>query len=244
MELEDGYNTPVGGRSYELSGRRKTARRLASLLLKSPRILMLDETTSGLGTRAERLVQAPLETLMKGQRPQGAGPASAYNCREVAGGRSPMGQFFEEFIPGIRYVTPARTVTETDVVMFAAMSGDYNQLHTSETWARDRGPFGRRIAHGLLCLALGHGLMARLGLFDGTAAAFLGLEEWRFQAPVFFGDTLHVEFEVVSARPSRSNPGQGIVTVACEYRNQDGVIVQQGKQILMIRSRPSDAARR
>ena len=150
-----------------------------------------------------------------------------------------MGLYFEEFVPGTRYVTPTRTVTETDVVMFAAMSGDYNPLHTSETWARDHGPFGRRIAHGLLCLGLGHALMARLGLFDGTAAAFLGIEEWRFAAPVFFGDTLRVEFEVASARLSRSHAGQGIVTFACEYRNQDGAVVQQGKQILMILCRPA-----
>jgi acyl dehydratase len=151
-----------------------------------------------------------------------------------------MGLYFEEFVPGTRYVTPTRTVTETDVVMFAAMSGDYNELHTSETWARDRGPFGRRIAHGLLCLGLGHALMTRLGTLDGTAVAFLGLEEWRFVAPVFFGDTLHVEFEVASARLSRSHPGHGVVTFACEYRNQDGIVVQRGKQIVMLRCRPAE----
>jgi acyl dehydratase len=150
-----------------------------------------------------------------------------------------VGLFLEEFTPGRRYVTASRTITETDVVMFAAMSGDYNPLHTSETWARDEGPFGRRVAHGLLCLGIGHALMARLGILDGTAVAFLGIEGWRFLAPVFFGDTLHVEFEVESARPSRSQPGRGIVTFACRYRNQDGATVQEGRQVIMVRCRPA-----
>lgn len=152
-----------------------------------------------------------------------------------------MGLYLEDFVPGARYVTPTRTITETDVVMFAAMSGDYNELHTSETWARERGPFGRRIAHGLLCLGIGHALMTRLGILDGTAAAFLGLEDWRFVAPVFFGDTLQVEFEVLSARPSRSQPDRGIVVFGCEYRNQGGAVVQRGRQVVMVQRRPAPA---
>lgn len=149
-----------------------------------------------------------------------------------------MGLFLEDFEPGRRFVSPTRTITETDVVMFAAMSGDYNEVHTSETWARERGPFGRRVAHGFLCLGLGHALMLRLGLLEGTAVALLGLEDWRFVAPVFFGDTLHVEFEVLSARASRSQPDRGVVTLACDYLNQDGAVVQRGRQTLMVRRRP------
>jgi acyl dehydratase len=153
-----------------------------------------------------------------------------------------MGLYLEDFAPGRRFVSPTRTITETDVVMFAAMSGDYNEVHTSETWARERGPFGRRVAHGLLCLGVGHALMLRLGFLEGTAVALLGLEDWRFTAPVHFGDTLHVEFEVVAARPSRSQPDRGVVTLACEYRNQDGAVVQRGRQVIMVRRRPEGAS--
>jgi acyl dehydratase len=150
-----------------------------------------------------------------------------------------MGLYFEDFTPGTAFSSPSRTITETDVVMFAALSGDMNEIHTSETWARERGAYGRRVAHGLLCLGVGHALMLRLGILEGTAVALLGVEEWRFEAPVFFGDTLAVEFRVAEARPSRSQPDRGIVTFACAYRNQDGRVVQSGRQVVMVRRRPA-----
>jgi acyl dehydratase len=150
-----------------------------------------------------------------------------------------MGRYLEDFTVGETFVSPTRTITETDVVMFAALSGDYNEIHTSETWARERGPFGRRVAHGLLCLGIGHALMLRLGLLEGTALALLGIDDWSFTAPVFFGDTIHVAFRVAEARPSRSQPDRGIVVFECEYRNQDGVVVQRGRQAVMVRRRPA-----
>ncbi len=153
-----------------------------------------------------------------------------------------MGLYLEDFAVGQRFRSPTRTVTETDVVMFAALSGDYNEVHTSETWAVESGPFGRRVAHGLLCLGLGHALMLRLGILEGTAVALLGFEHWQFMAPVFFGDTLHVDFAVVAARPSRSQPDRGIVTFACDYLNQQGVVTQQGQLSVMVRRRPGGAA--
>ena len=149
-----------------------------------------------------------------------------------------MGLYLEDFSVGQRFRSPTRTVTETDVVMFAALSGDYNEVHTSETWATESGPFGRRVAHGLLCLGLGHALMLRLGILEGTAVALLGFESWQFTAPVFFGDTLHVDFEVVTARPSRSQADRGIVTFACDYLNQDSTVTQRGQLSVMVRRRP------
>ncbi len=98
------------------------------------------------------------------------------------------GKFFDEWVIGEEYMTPSRTITETDVVMFAAMSGDYNELHTSEEFMKNS-QFGRRIVHGLLGLAISHGLLFRTGLTEGTAIAFLGVESWKFEAPIFFGDT-------------------------------------------------------
>ncbi len=153
-----------------------------------------------------------------------------------------MGLYFEDFTTGTAFTSPSRTVTETDVVMFAALSGDMNEIHTSEVWAHKHGAFGRRVAHGLLCLGIGHALMLRLGILEGTAVALLGFSDWRFTAPVFFGDTLHVEFQVAEARPSRSHPDRGVVTFACAYTNQDGVVVQAGRQVVMVRRRDRGSA--
>lgn len=149
-----------------------------------------------------------------------------------------MGAYFEDFQVGQAFVSPTRTITETDVVMFAALSGDFNEIHTSVTWASEHGAFGQRVAHGLLCLGIGHALMLRLGLLEGTAIAFLGVDGWRFTAPVFLGDTLHVDFRVAEMRPSRSQPDRGIVTFECFYRNQHGQVVQEGRQTVMVRRRP------
>ncbi|HEY3313757.1 MAG TPA: MaoC/PaaZ C-terminal domain-containing protein, partial [Bacillota bacterium] len=121
-----------------------------------------------------------------------------------------MGKYFEDFEVGEEQVTPARTITETDVVNFAALSGDYNPLHTDEEFMR-QSQFGRRIAHGLLVLAVSHGLVFRLGLLEGTVIAFLGIESLEFKAPTFFGDTIHVVVKVIDKRESKSKPDRGVV---------------------------------
>ncbi len=146
------------------------------------------------------------------------------------------GKYFDEYEVGDEYLTPTRTLTETDVVMFAAMSGDYNELHTSEEFVRTS-QFGRRLVHGLLGLAVSHGLLFRLGLFEKTAIAFLGIESWRFEAPLFFGDTIRVRLEVAEARASRSKPDRGVVKFFVQILNQDEVVVQSGYKTIMFRRR-------
>ena len=121
-----------------------------------------------------------------------------------------MGKFFDEFVIGEEFITPSRTMTETDVVMFAAMSGDYNELHTSKEFTQGN-QFGERIVHGLLGLAVSHGLLFRLGLLDGTAIAFLGIESWQFKAPIFFGDTIRVKVTVADKKESQSKTDRGVV---------------------------------
>ena len=144
------------------------------------------------------------------------------------------GKFFDEWVIGEEYMTPSRTITETDVVMFAAMSGDYNELHTSEEFMKNS-QFGRRIVHGLLGLAISHGLLFRTGLTEGTAIAFLGVESWKFEAPIFFGDTIRVKMKVTEKRPSKSKPDRGIVKLFMEVIKQDETIVQSGFKIIMIK---------
>ncbi|MBF7082552.1 dehydratase [Desulfallas sp. Bu1-1] len=144
------------------------------------------------------------------------------------------GKFFDEWEVGDEYITPSRTITETDVVMFAAMSGDYNELHTSREYMKES-QFGERIVHGLLGLAISHGLLFRTGVLEGTGIAFLGIESWQFKAPVFFGDTIHARVKVVEKRPSKSKPDRGIIKVLIQLIKQDGTVTQEGIKTLMIK---------
>ena len=144
------------------------------------------------------------------------------------------GKFFDEFIVGEEYMTPTRTLTETDVVLFAAMSGDYNELHTSEAFGKTT-QFGRRIGHGLLGLAVSHGLFFRLGLVEGTAIAFLGIDSWKFEAPFFLGDTIRVKVQVAEKTPSRSKTDRGVIRFFFQVLKEDQSVIQSGFKTIMIR---------
>jgi acyl dehydratase len=149
------------------------------------------------------------------------------------------GLYFEEFFVGLEVTSPARTITETDVVNFAALSSDWNQLHTDVEFARTT-PFGQRIAHGLLVLSIASGLVVRIGVIEGTAEAFRELQ-WRFRAPVFIGDTVHLVAKVTKTRayPRLNN---GMVTLELKVLNQRNEIVQQGTWLALVRSRPAEDA--
>jgi len=148
------------------------------------------------------------------------------------------GKFFDEWVVGEEYITPSRTMTETDVVMFAAMSGDYNELHTSEEFMKSS-QFGKRLVHGLLGLAVSHGLLFRTGLLEGTAIAFLGVDSWKFQAPIFFGDTIRIKVKVAEKRPSKTKPDRGVVKLFLEVIKQDDTVVQSGFKTIMIKRAPA-----
>ncbi|HHV75643.1 MAG TPA: dehydratase [Thermoanaerobacterium sp.] len=150
------------------------------------------------------------------------------------------GKYFDEWTVGEEWITPSRTMTETDVVMFAAMSGDYNELHTSKEYMKDS-QFGERIVHGLLGLAVSHGLLFRLGLLEGTGIAFLGIESWQFRAPIFLNDTIHAKVKVLDKRPSRSKSDRGIVKILVQIIKQDDTIVQEGIKTLMIKRKKTDS---
>jgi len=149
------------------------------------------------------------------------------------------GKYLDEFVVGEVHITPTRTITETDVTMFAAMTGDYIELHTSETHAKTS-IFGKRIAHGLLLLSISHGLLSRIGLIDGTGIGFAEIENWKFKAPVFFGDTIYIRITVTEVRPSQSKPDRGILKLFLEIVNQNNHVVQEGTKILMMRRSPSE----
>ena len=149
-----------------------------------------------------------------------------------------MGKYFEEWIIGEEHLTPGRTMTETDIVMFAAMTGDYNQLHTNDQFMQ-KSQFGQRIGHGLLGLSVAHGLWARTGYIEETVIAFLGVNDWQFKRPFFMGDTLRVRFKAVEAKESKSRPDRGIIKWHLELINQNDQVIQEGFKTMMVQKRPA-----
>lgn len=147
------------------------------------------------------------------------------------------GKYFEDFEVGEKYLTPARTVTEADIVNFAGISGDYNAVHTDEVFNRSLG-LGGRFAHGVLTLAILTGLNDRTGVFEGTILAFLGMNRLSYKKYVRAGDTIHAEVEIIGKRES-SKPGRGIVTSRFTGVNQDGEIVMDSEMVVMMRKRES-----
>jgi acyl dehydratase len=146
-----------------------------------------------------------------------------------------MPLYYEDVQVGSVFATRRRTITEADVVNFAGVSGDFNPLHMDAEFARES-VFGRRVAHGVLGLAVATGLRQGLGLFDGTLMGLLEIRSWRFHAPVFIGDTLRVETEITDLRPT-SKPDRGIVVQRISVRNQDDVLAQEGEFVALLKRR-------
>ncbi len=145
-------------------------------------------------------------------------------------------KYFEDLEIGEECESPARTVTEADIVNFAGLSGDYNALHTDEEYCKKNTIFGGRIAHGLLGLAIASGLFTRSRLaheIHGSIMAFLGLS-WNFKAPIKIGDTIRVKVKVKEKRETKK-PDRGIVILERTVLNQRDEIVQQGETTLMIK---------
>ena len=147
----------------------------------------------------------------------------------------PRGRYFEEFEIGDEIETVARTITEADVVLFAGLSGDYNQLHTDAEFAKGT-LFGERIAHGLLGLSIASGLVSRQGFVEGTAEAFTALK-WKFHAPIKIGDTVRVHARV---RQKKEMPrlGGGFITLDVKLLNQRDETAQKGTWTVLIKSAP------
>lgn len=155
--------------------------------------------------------------------------------------RPRLGYRFEDLHQGLQFRSPGRTITDADLVGFAALTGDFSELHTSDVYAQ-KSQFGRRVAHGMLGLAYAHGLMwARTGEFRDVAIAFLGISEWRFIAPIFVGDTLSVEYELIELRDSRSRPAQAIASFDVRVINQRGETLQRGTKALLVSKTPLEA---
>jgi acyl dehydratase len=149
--------------------------------------------------------------------------------------RKPRGMFFEDFEVGMTLTTPARTVTSTDIVNFACLTGDFNEVHCNYEYAKTT-PFGEVIAHGPLVYGIAGGLQYASGINDGTLLALLGIDKWRLKTPVKHGDTVHMVQTVLSKRQT-STPGRGVVTLKREIKNQRGELVQEMETTLLYRCR-------
>lgn len=148
----------------------------------------------------------------------------------------PRGLYFEEFSMGDLFVTAGRTVTESDIVSFAGLSGDYNQIHTDAHFAANE-PFGQRVAHGLLVLSIATGLAVQSGLIEGTVLAFRELD-WKFSEAVMIGDTVHVQLEITNTKAlPRLNCGS--VTMKITVLNQRDEVVHRGNWVMLVKSKAS-----
>ncbi|MGC1402409.1 MAG: MaoC/PaaZ C-terminal domain-containing protein [Thermodesulfobacteriota bacterium] len=139
--------------------------------------------------------------------------------------------FFDDFYVGQEFITKARTVTEADIVNFASLSWDTNQMNTDVEYAK-KTPFGERIAHELLGLVIHAGLAQMMGITEGTIIAFLGLT-WSFPLPIRIGDTIHVVQRVKELKET-SNPERGVLTFEKEVVNQKGEVVQKGTTTILL----------
>jgi 3-hydroxybutyryl-CoA dehydratase len=137
----------------------------------------------------------------------------------------PRGLHFEEFEIGDQVEGVGRTITETDIVNFAALSGDWNLIHTDAEYSA-QGMFGQRVAHGLLVLSIASGQAVRLGFMEETVLAFRGLE-WKFIKPVFIGDTVRLRVTVEDKKEMR-RIGGGLVIFKLEVVNQKNEVCQRG----------------
>ncbi len=146
------------------------------------------------------------------------------------------GRYFEEFTVGKRFVTQGRTVTETDIVAFAALTGDYDPLHVDAEFGK-KTQFGERIAHGLLGASYAVGLITALGLRERTVIAILSMT-WDFNGPIKIGDTIHVDQVSKSVRETKK-ADRGIVVFDVKLVNQRGEVVQQGERTLLVSRKPN-----
>lgn len=130
---------------------------------------------------------------------------------------------YDDLRLGDRWISPTRIVTEADVNQFADLTGDHDRLHTDSEFAM-KTPFRRPIAHGLLGLSLVAGLSSKSPAMD--TVAFVGVTNWNFLRPVFFGDRVHVVTEVVELAPHGRKRGK--VIWKRSLVNQDGLVTQEG----------------
>ncbi len=143
---------------------------------------------------------------------------------------------FEDFEVGQTFETVGRTVTESDLVMHSALSGDWTELHTNRHYA-DEEYFGERVAHGPYTFVLATGFVYRSGIVERTVLAFLGMNYMDIPAPVAIGDTVSAEMEVTDKNDISSRDDSGLVVIDSTLTDQDDEVVFEGDMKFLIKNR-------
>jgi len=153
-----------------------------------------------------------------------------------ASGAHPYGRYLEEFEVGAVYKHwPAKTVTEAEDHLFCLLTMNHHPLHVNDVYAA-QSQQGRNVVAGPFVYSLVFGMT--VSDVSGKAIANLATEELSHPAPVFHGDTLFAESEVLEVRPSGSKPDRGVVKVHTRAYNQDGTLVAEFKRAVLVRKRP------
>ena len=147
------------------------------------------------------------------------------------------GRYFEDFEVGAEFVTPARTITSTDIVNFACLSGDFNEVHTNFEYCKTT-QFGEPIAHGPLIYGVAGGLQYASGINDGTLLALLQIDKWRLLAPVKHGDTIRMKSTVIEKKES-SKPDRGVIVFERKCIKHDGTVAQEMTATILYKRRPN-----
>ena len=151
---------------------------------------------------------------------------------------SRRGLYFEEFKVGQEVSSPGRTITESDIVNFAGISGDYTQIHTDVEYSKTT-PIGKRVAHGLLVMSIASGLAARTGVLEGTVLVFREINNWKFIKPIFIGDTIHVDMIVMETKELK-RIGAGAVVIEIRVINQADEVVMKGNWNVLMMLKPEN----
>ena len=148
------------------------------------------------------------------------------------------GKYYEDLEIGtVIQHSAGRTITEMDNVLFSALTMNTQPLHLNEDFCAKNTKFGKRIVNGIFTLGLAVGISIP-ELTEGTIVANLSYETVRHPHPLFHGDTLYVESQILEKRPSRSKPDRGIVRFRHVGRNQDGVVVIELERTTLVLKRP------
>ena len=147
------------------------------------------------------------------------------------------GKYFEDLELGDKFVTTGRTITETDIVQFLNLIRNLEPQFSDREFYEKEWVFKRLASPGALTFSIAVGLFTHLGLVSGTGLGFLGMDDFRLPAPLFCGDTLHIEVEIVDKRISKS--GRGLVTMQLVGKNQKDEVVMLCRQVLILASRPA-----
>lgn len=142
--------------------------------------------------------------------------------------------FFEDLEIGVKDRSSGRTITEADIINFAGLSADYNNMHIDEEFAK-KTVFKTRVAHGMLVTSIATGLwftMPRL-----ATVAFMGLEDWRFSGAVFPGDTINLT-RILTEKKDHKRPNMGFLTFEVNVHNhKDEKPVQKGKWVILVQKK-------